>query len=169
MNEVGKRIWNFIDRIAKKVVFTVLGVFKIKITDEQWDSFMQFVKFSLVGVTNFLISYVVYAGFLLAGCHWLIGSVAGFVISVLNSFYWNSRYVFKEEEGAVRSKWCSLVKTFMSYAFSGLILSNFLLFIWNDVFHIYAFWGPLINLVITTPINFVINKLWAFKTEKKEI
>ena len=28
--------------------------------------------------------------------------------------------------------------------------------------------GPIINLVITTPINFVINKLWAFKTKKNE-
>lgn len=26
--------------------------------------------------------------------------------------------------------------------------------------------APLINIVITTPINFVLNKLWAFKNRK---
>lgn len=130
-------------------------------------NFWQFVKFCVVGASNFAISYVVYAAALLLGCHWIVGSVLGFVISVLNAFYWNNKYVFKTENGEQRSWWRALIKTYISYAFSGLILSNVLLFLWNDVLGIPELLGPIINLAITTPINFVVNKLWAFRTSHK--
>lgn len=106
----------------------VLGLFKIKITDEQWDKFMQFVKFCVVGLSNFIISYVVYAAALALGLHWLAGSILGFMISVLNAFYWNNKYVFTKGDGEHRSWWMALLKTYISYAFSGLLLANVLLF-----------------------------------------
>ena len=28
------------------------------------------------------------------------------------------------------------------------------------------FIAPLINLIISVPVNFIMNKMWAFKTEK---
>lgn len=168
MEKVGKIIWNFLDHTAKIVVVWFLGLFKIKITDEQWDKFMQFVKFCVVGLSNFIISYVVYAAALALGFYWLAGSILGFVISVLNAFYWNNKYVFTKGDGEHRSWWMALLKTYISYAFSGLLLANVLLFLWNDVLGIPELLGPIINLVITTPINFVINKLWAFKTKKNE-
>lgn len=161
------RVWNIIEKLVRVIIGSFLRIFKIELTEKQWDTFLQFVKFAFVGVSNFLISYIVYAVFLAIGCHWLIGSIVGFVVSVLNSFFWNDRYVFVQGEGEKRSKWYALCKTFMSYAFSGLILANMLLFVWNDLLHINAFWGPVINLFITTPINFVLNKLWAFRTEKE--
>lgn len=167
MEKIGKAVWNFIDRIAKVIVVWFLGLFGKKITDEQWDRFMQFVKFCVVGVSNFVISYLVYAVAILLGFHWSVGSVLGFVISVLNAFYWNNKYVFAAGNGEHRSWWRALIKTYISYAFSGLVLANALLFLWNDVLGIPELWGPVINLVITTPINFVVNKLWAFRTSKE--
>ena len=124
-------------------------------------------KVCLVGVSKFAICCVVYAVALLLGFHWSVGSVLGFVISVLNAFYWNNKYVFTAGDGEHRSWWKALIKTYISYAFSGLILANALLFLWNDVLGIPELLGPIINLIITTPINFVINKLWAFRTSKK--
>ena len=85
-----------------------------------------------------------------------------------NELYWNNKYVFTKGDGEHRSWWMALLKTYVSYAFSGLLLANVLLFLWNDVLGIPELLGPIINLVITTPINFVINKLWAFKTKKNE-
>lgn len=128
---------------------------------------IQFVKFCVVGLSNFMISYVVYAAAVLLGAHWIVGSVLGFLISVLNSFYWNNKYVFTAGEGEHRFWWKALIKTYVSYGFSGLLLANVLLYLWNDVLMIPELWGPIINLVITTPINFVINKLWAFRTKKE--
>ena len=72
------------------------------------------------------------------------------------------------ESGEKRVWWRSLVKTYMSYAFSGLILTNILLFLWNNILSLPEFVGPILNLIITTPINFLLNKLWAFKANGKE-
>ena len=129
-------------------------------------SLIQFVKFGIVGLSNTLISYVVYVAGVRFGMHYLLASILGFVISVLNSFYWNNDYVFgqgKEERNLLKT----LLKTFMAYAFTGLVLANILLYIWVDILGISEYLGPLINLVVTVPLNFVINKLWAFRGGKR--
>ena len=59
----------------------------------------------------------------------------------------------------------ALVKTFISYSFTGLFLSSVLLVLWVQVMHISEFVAPIINLLVTVPLNFIINKLWAFKKD----
>ena len=134
---------------------------------KEWrPAFIQFVKFGIVGLSNTLISYVVYLAGVRLGMHYLLASVLGFVISVLNSFYWNNKYVF-QKGSEERNLFLTLIKTFLAYASTGLILANILLYIWVDVLGISEYLGPIINLVITVPLNFVINKLWAFRTKRK--
>jgi putative flippase GtrA len=161
--KIFEKLWQLIEKIAKIVIYGLLTKIGIKITETQWNNFMQFVKFGIVGVSNTLVAYVTYLVCLLLGAHYLVGSIVGFVVSVLNSFYWNNKYVFKDEEIVQRSIWKTLAKTFMAYGFTGLILANALLFLWVDVLHVSEIVAPLINLIITIPLNFVINKLWAFK------
>lgn len=168
MENTSGKIWNVIERIAKTVVFWLLGLFKIEISEKQWETFMQFVKFAMVGVTNFAISYVTYALCIILGTSYHIGNIMGFLISVLNSFYWNNKYVFKTEEGEHRSWWKVLLKTYVSYAFSGLILTEILLYLWIGILGLPELVGPILNLIITTPINFIVNKLWAFRGTKDE-
>ena len=131
-----------------------------------FQSLIQFIKFGIVGLSNTLISYVVYLVGVRFGMHYLLASVLGFVISVLNSFYWNNKYVFQQGDEE-RNLWLTLVKTFMAYASTGLVLANILLYIWVDVLGISEYLGPIINLVITVPLNFVINKLWAFRGRQR--
>ena len=125
----------------------------------------QFVKFGIVGVTNTVISYAIYAGMVFFGCHYLIASITSWVISVAWSFYWNNRMVFKLEDGEQRSWWKALLKTYASYALTGLVLANVLLFIEIDLLHINEYIAPIINLIITVPINFFLNRNWAFKSK----
>ena len=58
----------------------------------------QFIKFCFVGASNTLISQMVYFICVYVGCHYVIASLMGFVISVLNAFYWSNKYVFKTQE-----------------------------------------------------------------------
>lgn len=125
----------------------------------------QFVKFGMVGVSNTIISYVVYVVLVYIHVHYLIASLMGFIVSVLNAFYWNNKYVFKEE-AEKRVWWKALIKTFISYAGTGLVLSNILLVFWIEILHVPEMIGPLLSLVITIPLNFVLNKYWAFKIHK---
>lgn len=129
----------------------------------QHKTFIQFIKFGLVGVSNTVISYVTYAVLVFFGAPYLIANLIAFVVSVLNSFFWNNRYVFTLESGQTRSIWRSLAKTFASYSVTGLFLSSVLLWLWIDVFGISAYIAPIINLLVTVPLNFILNKFWAFK------
>ena len=160
-----KKSWRFIENIIRNIVRRIQY---LKISEEQLDKIFQFVKFGIVGLSNTLISYVVYVGLITFGWHYLLASLIGFLVSVVNAFYWNNRYVFKKEEGMERTLWSSFVKTLTSYAGTGLILNNLLLILWVDVFEMHEMIGPIINLFITVPLNFLLNKYWAFRERKKE-
>ena len=147
--------------------FFIRKVFRISLSDAQWEAFLQFIKFGIVGVSNTLIHYFTYLICIFVGCHYLIASVIGFLVSVVNAFYWNNKYVFVKEENATRSLWQAFLKTFLSYAGTGLILENVLLVIWVRFLHVPEAIAPLVTLLITIPINFILNKFWAFKDRKK--
>ena len=119
----------------------------------------QFFKFGLVGVSNTLISLGTYYLLYFVGVNYLVANAVGFVVSVLNSYYWNNKYVFKKtQDGHLKP----LFKTFLSYG-STFLLSTVLLFALVQDVGISEVAAPIICIAITTPINFVINKLWAFK------
>ena len=147
--------------------FFIRKVFRISLSDAQWEAFLQFIKFGIVGVSNTLIHYFTYLICIFAGCHYLIARVIGFLVSVINAFYWNNKYVFVKEENATRSLWQAFLKTFLSYAGTGLVLENVLLVIWVRFLHVPEAIAPLVTLLITIPINFILNKFWAFKDRKK--
>jgi putative flippase GtrA len=127
--------------------------------------FVQFIKFGIVGLSNTALSYAIYAALVYIGLYYIIAGVISFALSVLNSLYWNSRYVFKPGGGQrKRNIWNVLIKTYASYAFTGLILSNILLYVFVDALHISEYLAPLFSLAVTVPLNFVLNKKWAFKS-----
>lgn len=93
----------------------------------------------------------------------MLAQIIAFLLSVLWSFYWNNKKVFLPEEGKERSIWKALLKTYISYSFTGLFLNSILLILWVDVLEISEFVAPVFNLLISVPLNFIINKFWAFK------
>ena len=153
----------------------------------------QLIKFGLVGVCNTIVSYTVYSV-----CYHVfhtsvhVANITGFVISVFTAFLLQSRFVFAEsKEGEHRIWWQVLIKTYISYAFTGLFLTELLLFLWLDVIHIdqylqpVATWmagygvimtpkdlavsiAPFLNMVFTIPINFCANKFWAYRQRTKK-
>lgn len=84
----------------------------------------------------------------------------------------------------------SIAQTLHIICGTGLILSNVLLWVWIDVVNLSQYVNPIttalasaglkltdadtakylapfINMIIITPLNYVINKFWAYKTEKE--
>ena len=128
-----------------------------------YSTLIQFIKFGIVGISNTLISYCTYAVLVWLGVNFLLSNLIGFVVSILNSFYWNSRYVFDLNNADTKQKLKALIKTFISYAGTGLVLSSAMLILWIDIVQLSKYIAPIINLIITVPVNFVVNKVWAFK------
>jgi putative flippase GtrA len=134
---------------------------------------IQFIKFGLVGGINTIISLAIYYLFLMIDPElYLLGNVTGFVVSTLNAYIWNSKFVFKEN--TVLSKSADhmdkpltqaggrIVKTYISYAIS-LGLGTALLYFWVQVIEISPIVAPVVNLIITVPLNFCMNKFWVYK------
>lgn len=127
---------------------------------------VQFLKFAVVGVLNTLISYGVYAVGIFMGLQYLIANAAGFFVSVLNAYFWSDRFVFKKEKGETRKPLQTLLKTYIAYGITGLFLASFLLYQYIDNWHISAYLAQILCLVVTVPLNYIINKFWSFKTQK---
>lgn len=130
--------------------------------------FKEFIKFGLVGLSNVFVSYGLYLLFLFffekAGIFsesdYIISQVLSYILSIFWSFYWNRKFVFKAKDVPVIP---ALIRTFLSYSFTGLFLNSVLLYLWVDIFGISKVIAPIINVVINVPINFLLNKFWAFK------
>lgn len=171
MLRLGYQLWNIIEKIVYAVLRVLFKIAGKDLTDNVFGAFMQFVKFGIVGLSNTVLSYVLYVVSLLLfrkleilpNNGYLVAQAIAFVISVLWSFYWNNKLVFTLQEGEERSLWKALIKTFVSYSFTGLFLNSILLLLWVEVMHVSEFIAPIINLLISVPLNFIINKLWAFR------
>lgn len=119
---------------------------------------IQFIKFGIVGLSNTTIGLGSYYLFLWLGWHYMLANVISWIISVFNAFYWNSKYVFDTSRSWIRA----LFRTYVSYGFSFVIgaVVLYVLVEWGGISDVIA---PLLVLIITIPLNFVLNKFWAFK------
>jgi len=119
----------------------------------------QFIKFGIIGVSNTLISLAIYYLLVWLGIHYLTAQGVGFAVSVCNAYYWNNRYVFsKTQKGNIKP----FIKTVAVYGFT-FLLSLGILFVTIDILNISKWIAPLISLCVTVPLNFLLNKYWAFK------
>ena len=119
----------------------------------------QFIKFGIVGLSNTLISLATYYILIYFGINYIVANTVGFVISVLNAYYWNSKFVFKKTN---ENNLKPMIKTFVSYG-ATFVLSTILLIAMVDYLNISKIIAPALNLIITIPLNFLLNKFWAFK------
>lgn len=167
------KVLKFLENI---VYFIFCRILHIKFSDTQWQVLTQFIKFGIVGFSNTIISYLLYVLSLLSfqklqifsTTDYLIAQVIAFILSVLWSFYWNNKYVFEKNENEERHLLKSLVKTYVSYAFTGLFLNSILSLLWVEVFHWSKMIAPIINLLVSVPLNFIMNKFWAFKNSTRK-
>jgi putative flippase GtrA len=126
-------------------------------------NFVQFIKFSIVGVINTIISYTISnIGYYIFHIHEQICNIIAFVITVFLSFILNGKFVFMKEKDET-CLWRALIKVYISYSITELFLTGLLLFIEEGKLQIPHYIATLINLAITVPLNYILNKFWAYK------
>ena len=123
--------------------------------------YQTFIKFCLVGGMNAILSVLIYNGLLFIGLHYLICYAVAFVLTVLNSFYWNRTHVFKMTTKNAIIKFFAVYGT--SYMTGNGVLALLIqVFNWNETIAQF----PVI--VIGTIINFSGSRLWVFRLDNKE-
>lgn len=133
------------------------------------DILKQFIKFGIVGISNTVISMGITYGIIFlfhnpdfeANESLLVffASLTGFLISVLNSYYWNNKYVFKKTNTG--HLW-PLLKSYICYG-STWLLSILLSFLFVNIICVSVILVPILSMIVTIPLNFFMNKFWAFK------
>lgn len=147
--------------------------------------FRQFIKFGLVGAVNSVINYFIYVVCIRAGMHYVAANIVGFIIIVFIAYILQGRFVFTQNN-TLSVWWKVLLKTYVSYAFTGLFLTNILSVLWIDILDLstvlypiyavldqYFHWtdisvfikyiAPVLNMLVSIPINFFINKRWIYR------
>lgn len=154
--------------------------------NEKLKPLVQFVKFGIVGVMNTLISYgtemlcyyVLFSGLNFSAItrflaffginadansvNIVFSSVLAFVISVTNSYLLNNRFVFASGQKTFSMHLKAYFKTMFCYAITGLIISPAFKLFLNNMGVAYYIAG-FVSLIITVPLNFLLNKFWAFR------
>ena len=141
-----------------------------KLESGRFAPLIQFIKFGLVGVSNTLISYatemlgyyVLFTGMASEQAKVILVTAIGFIISTINSYYWNNRFVFTGKERSAVGHLQAYAKMAACYALTGLILAPAMK-LWLVNINV-PFWiASLSTLLLTIPLNFILNKFWAFR------
>lgn len=156
-----KKFWDGIDKIIYFVMYRILH---LPFNESQWEWTCQFVKFMLVGVTNTFVSYFFYFIFWNLGIHYLAANILGYFMGIINSFFWNNKYVFVEQRDRSRM-WKIFLRTCCSYLGIGFVMENILLVVLVQFVHVHEAIAPFIVAILIVPINFIVNKLWAYRKE----
>ena len=128
----------------------------------------QFILYTIIGLSSTAVQYAAYLAVLWAADNYYIANAAGFFLSVLNSFTWNQRFVFQCGPDEERVWWKALMKTYMMYSGTGIVLTSILLHVFIEVLSVSRYAAPIVIVVLIYPLNFLISKLWAYRTEKKD-
>jgi putative flippase GtrA len=122
-------------------------------------SWIQLLKFGLVGGSGYLINLAVFA--LLAGAlgvHHVVAAVGAFCVAVTNNFVWNRYWTFGPGEGPAHFQAARFFV--VSLASLGLNIAVLELLVTNDVTGELV--AQAIAVAVAMPFNFLGNKLWTF-------
>lgn len=167
MKEKINVLWDCIERVVLNVIKRIEILSGSELKNDTKRTIVQFVKFGIVGVSNTLLSYLINIITLLClaslnvSWDYFVANIVAFVLSVFWSFCWNYSFVFEKRKES--NVWLMLLKTYMSYGITGLLLANILSYILVGVIDISKYIAPMVVLIVSVPMNFILNKLWAFK------
>lgn len=136
-------------------------------------SFREFISYAGIGImssviewlTNCLVNFVLLKDF---KYNIYVAVVAGFIVSVFFSYVCNQAFVFKCKEGEKRNFFKALLKTYMMYFTTGVIMKEFLTWLFVRQLSMSAAIAPVVIILILYPINFLVSKFWAYKPEKAD-
>ncbi len=120
----------------------------------------QLTKFCVVGASGYAINLGVYTVLLtVAGVHYLPAAVLSFLVAVTNNYVWNRLWTFRSQRGHLVFQ--GLRFLLVSTIALGCNLALLALYIRLGLPEVAA---QAIAILTVTPINFVANKLWSFRS-----
>jgi putative flippase GtrA len=122
-------------------------------------NWVQLAKFSVVGLSGYLINLAVYTALLReAGFHYTAAATCSFLVAVTNNYTWNRLWTFHAQRG--HYAWQGLrflIVAVIAYTANIVLLTGLIALGLDEVL------AQAIAIVLVTPLNFIGNKLWSFR------
>ena len=120
-------------------------------------NWIQLAKFSVVGLSGYVINLAVYTGLLGIGAH--RAAAISFVVAAANNYWWNRIWTFRRQRGAFAYQGMR----FFVVAVIGWIVNQFWLLVFLDMVGLGKIVSEAIAIILVMPLNFLGNKLWSFR------
>ena len=126
---------------------------------------IKLIRFSIVGVGNTLVNWGIFFILNAFGVYYIISNIIAYIIATINSYIWNSLWVFKYGQGLNIN---TSVKFFI-LNLVGLTVNTTIMYILVDILNFNKFIALVIASVFVLIMNYTINKLWVFKEENNAV
>ena len=111
----------------------------------------EFIGFLGVGVTNTVLTYIIYS-FLLLAIHYQLAYLFSYIIGIFIAYYLNLKFVFKKSSN--KEKILKFPLVYVVQYIIGAILMN----IFIDKLQVNKFLAPLLIVIVTVPLTFYLTK-----------
>jgi dolichol-phosphate mannosyltransferase len=125
-------------------------------------NWLQLIRFAAVGASGYAVNLVVFAVCVHgAGINYKLAAVAAFIVSVLNNFWWNRHWTFRarRESHPVEQAMKFFAISLVAFGFSYVVLVSLV-----DGAGFAKLVAQAISIAAATPLSFVGQKLWSFKS-----
>ncbi|MGD6991064.1 GtrA family protein [Sutcliffiella horikoshii] len=118
-------------------------------------------KFGTVGVFNTLITFVSFTILYFLGFNYLVANVIGYCLGVMNSYYWNKKWVFQDNRKTV-----SIFYKFIAVNLLTLGIQTLFLFLLVNTMGLQPVLANLGSIGASLFINYFLNAKWTFFQEQ---
>src|SRR4051794_1357705 len=125
----------------------------------QW---AQLARFGAVGASGYAVNLAVYSVALGAKVEYRAAAAAAFAVALVNNFAWNRLWTFRDATGHLAPQACR----FVLVSGAAFIVSLALLSLLVRDAGAPKLIAQAIAIVAVTPVSFLANKLWSFRTSR---
>jgi len=124
-------------------------------------NWLALMRFCAVGASGYVVNLATYTLCLNAlGLHYLAAGTVAFALAVTNNFFWNRRWTFDARDGHAGFQAARFfLVSGVAFLFSLLMLEAMV-----GGLHWPKVMAQAVAIATATPLNFVGNKLWSFRT-----
>jgi dolichol-phosphate mannosyltransferase len=121
-------------------------------------SWVQLLKFGIVGGTGYVINLGVFTLITVLGAHHAVAAIVAFCVAVTNNFLWNRHWTFRAGDGHPGFQ----AARFFTVSVAALLINLAVLEALVAEASLPGVTAQAIAVAVAMPFNFIGNKLWTF-------
>jgi dolichol-phosphate mannosyltransferase len=122
----------------------------------------QLMRFGAVGVSGYFVNLAVYWAALNANVEYRAAATLAFVVALVNNFAWNRLWTFRESSGPLGGQ----AFRFVVVSTTAFLIALALLSVLVRDGGVPKLLAQAAAIVAVTPLSFLANKLWSFRTSQ---